>query len=218
MGSVLTLLAKWDGWRSIKAKKICEKVIHAIKCKLFQDSFFSRKSTSLKIKDRMSTHDLLDKLDGIQAVNRMDEITVYPESVSRLHRGLGGVNNKIVIETSPQIHKRKVKKNMDRRGRFRTQPITFTEIKEVDEDQGDKDQQKNTSTEIRENISASSESLVVSTSHSPFRVPIPIKMRSKSEMDLKEFSRPLSFPITISEKRSQSQGPLRKNFVILKTT
>ena len=45
--------------------------------------------------DRMSTHDLLDKLDGIQAVNRMDGITVYPESVSRLHRGLGGVNNKV---------------------------------------------------------------------------------------------------------------------------
>ena len=43
----------------------------------------------------MSTHDLLDKLDGIQAVNRMDGITVYPESVSRLHRGLGGVNNKV---------------------------------------------------------------------------------------------------------------------------
>ena len=42
----------------------------------------------------MSTHDLLDKLDGIQAVNRLD-VTVYPESVSRLHRGLGGVNNKV---------------------------------------------------------------------------------------------------------------------------
>merc|ERR1712241_1412538 len=116
----------------------------------------------------MSTHDLLDKLDGIQAVNRLD-VTVYPESVSRLHRGLGGVNNKIMIETSPQVHKRKVKKNMDRRGRFRTQPITFTEIKEVDEDQtgNDKDQQTNTSTEIRENISASSETLLVSSSHSP---------------------------------------------------
>jgi len=159
----------------------------------------------------MSTHDLLDKLDGIQAVNRMDGITVYPESVSRLHRGLGGVNNKIVIETSPQIHKRKVKKNMDRRGRFRTQPITFTEIKEVDEDQGEKDQQKNTSTEIRENISASSESLVVS-SHSPFRVPIPIKMRSKSEMDLKEFSRPLSFPHHHFRKTKPKPGPIEEKF------
>ena len=46
----------------------------------------------------MSTHDLLDKLDGIQAVNRMDGITVYPESVSRLHRGLGGVNNKVLTQ------------------------------------------------------------------------------------------------------------------------
>jgi len=144
----------------------------------------------------MSTHDLLDKLDGIQAVNRANlDVSVYPESVSRLHRGLGGVNNKLVIETSPQIHKRKVKKNMDRRGRFRTQPITFTEIKEVDEDQTDKDQQTNTSTEIRENFSASSETLLVASSHSPFRFSTPpIKLRSKSEMDLKEFSRPLSFP------------------------
>ena len=33
------------------------------------------------------------------------------------------------IETCPQNYKRKVKKNMDRRGRFRTQPITFSEFK-----------------------------------------------------------------------------------------
>ena len=70
-------------------------------------------------------------------------------------------------------------------------------FQEVDEDQtgNDKDQQTNTSTEIRENISASSETLLVSSSHSPFRFSTPpIKLRSKSEMDLKEFSRPLSFP------------------------
>ena len=35
----------------------------------------------------MSNHDIRDKLDGINPSNRTD--SVYPESMSRLHRGIG---------------------------------------------------------------------------------------------------------------------------------
>ena len=34
-----------------------------------------------------------------------------------------------MMESNAQAYKRKVKKNMDRRSRFRTQPVTFMEIK-----------------------------------------------------------------------------------------
>jgi len=67
----------------------------------------------------MSNHDIRDKLDGINPNIRMD--SMYPEAMSRLN-------------SNPQNYKRKVKKTMDRRGRFRTQPVTFMEIKEVDEE------------------------------------------------------------------------------------
>jgi hypothetical protein len=41
----------------------------------------------------MSTQDLRDKLDGIQVVGRVD--TMYPENISRLHRGVGVSEKKI---------------------------------------------------------------------------------------------------------------------------
>lgn len=42
----------------------------------------------------MSSHDLRDKLDGINASNRMD--SMYPEAMSRLHRGIGVSWNKLL--------------------------------------------------------------------------------------------------------------------------
>ena len=65
----------------------------------------------------MSNHDIRDKLDGINPNIRMD--SMYPEAMSRLN-------------SNPQNYKRKVKKTMDRRGRFRTQPVTFMEIKVIE--------------------------------------------------------------------------------------
>ena len=47
----------------------------------------ARKQRESNDSDVMSTHDLRDKLDGLTHGGRMD--SVYPESMSLLHRGLG---------------------------------------------------------------------------------------------------------------------------------
>lgn len=50
---------------------------------------------------------------------------IYPEPLSRLNR---------IVEPHPHSYKRATKKKMNRTGRFRTTPVTFDEIKEVDEE------------------------------------------------------------------------------------
>ena len=57
-----------------------------------------------------------DQMDRLESVNKMDTMYPIPTALSR-------------HDCSSQNYKRSVKKKMDRRGRFRTQPITFMEIK-----------------------------------------------------------------------------------------
>jgi len=82
----------------------------------------------------MSSSDLRDKLDGLGSTGKM--AAIYPEPLSRHNRCMNQLSSN-VIECNPHNYKRTVKKKIDRKGRFRTQPVTFTEIKEVDEDKGD---------------------------------------------------------------------------------
>ena len=71
------------------------------------------------ISDTTSINKMKAQLDGLDVINKMD--TAYPTSMS-------------ILDSSGAMYKRQTKKKMDRRGRFRTQPVTFTEIKEVDEE------------------------------------------------------------------------------------
>ena len=71
------------------------------------------------ISDTTSINKMKAQLDGLEVINKMD--TAYPSQMS-------------ILDSSGAMYKRQTKKKMERRGRFRTQPVTFTEIKEVDEE------------------------------------------------------------------------------------
>lgn len=77
----------------------------------------------------MSNSDLRDRMDGLELdIHTKMEADFRPEALSRHNRTSP-------LDCAPAMYKRTVKKKVDRKGgRFRTQPVTFSEIKEVDED------------------------------------------------------------------------------------
>jgi hypothetical protein len=70
-------------------------------------------------------------MDGLEWESSMD--MPYPEALSRHNRAVQ-TSQVSHLEYSPHMYKRTVKKKMERGARFRTQPVTFMEIKEVDEE------------------------------------------------------------------------------------
>ena len=69
-----------------------------------------------RVDNTRKDHKMRNQMDKLDIVSDMDTMYPIPTALSR-------------HDCSSQNYKRTVKKKVDRRGRFRTQPITFMEIK-----------------------------------------------------------------------------------------
>eukprot|EP00091_Calanus_sinicus_P019290 TRINITY_DN4778_c0_g1_i3.p1 TRINITY_DN4778_c0_g1~~TRINITY_DN4778_c0_g1_i3.p1 ORF type:complete len:176 (+),score=56.88 TRINITY_DN4778_c0_g1_i3:3-530(+) len=108
-----------------------------------------------RLDDSRADQRLRDQMDRLDSMSKMD--TMYPTALSRHKSDC----------SSPQSYKRAVKKKVDRRGRFRTQPITFMEIKEVDEEMSEDLTKSDTSEDkTKSDLNLIKKSSKVSRSHS----------------------------------------------------
>ena len=89
--------------------------------------------------DTTSLASLKDQMDGLDKVTKME--AVFPSAMS-------------MLDNNQNMYKRQSKKKMDRKSRFRTQPVTFTEITEVDEEMVEDNLMKTDKTKMKNRSSS----------------------------------------------------------------
>merc|ERR1712012_587694 len=89
--------------------------------------------------DTTSLASLKDQMDGLEKVAKME--AVFPSAMS-------------MLDNNQNMYKRQSKKKMDRKSRFRTQPVTFTEITEVDEEMVEDNLMKTDKTKMKNRSSS----------------------------------------------------------------